>query len=185
MTILTVEYRDLPEFPGYRVGSDGTIWSRRGQRWRTFRKNWRLLSPKKDARGRVRVQLYVADHQRPVTRFLHRLILIAFVGPCPDGMVCCHANDDAGDNRLDNLRWDTPKANSADALKNGRLRLGPSHHFARLTETQVRGLRLAARQGASASALAMVSGLSDTAVRNVIRGKAWACLCQSSDDPSA
>lgn len=22
-----VEYRDIPEFPGYRVGSDGSVWS--------------------------------------------------------------------------------------------------------------------------------------------------------------
>lgn len=51
---------------------------------------------------------------------VHRLVLEAFVGPCPDGMECCHANDVHGDNRLENLRWDTPSANARDKIRNGR-----------------------------------------------------------------
>lgn len=53
-------------------------------------------------------------------RLLHRLILETFVGPCPPGMQCCHYNDIKTDNRLENLRWDTPEANMRDALRNGR-----------------------------------------------------------------
>jgi hypothetical protein len=48
------------------------------------------------------------------------LVLEAFVGPRPTGMVCCHANDIVTDNRLTNLRWDTRSANNFDAVTNGR-----------------------------------------------------------------
>jgi hypothetical protein len=48
------------------------------------------------------------------TFILHRLVLREFVGECPDGMECCHNNGDSTDNRLVNLRWDTPAANIAD-----------------------------------------------------------------------
>jgi hypothetical protein len=51
---------------------------------------------------------------------LHRAILRAFVGECPPGMETCHHNDIKTDNRLCNLRWDTGKANAADAVRNGR-----------------------------------------------------------------
>jgi hypothetical protein len=55
------------------------------------------------------------------SRFLiHRLVLETFVGPCPLGMECCHFNDDKHDNRLTNLRWDTPSANQYDKVRNGR-----------------------------------------------------------------
>lgn len=47
---------------------------------------------------------------------VHRLVLEAFVGPCPDGMEACHGNDVPGDNRLENLRWDTKRANHADKV---------------------------------------------------------------------
>lgn len=50
---------------------------------------------------------------------VHRLVLEAFVGPCPDGMEACHGNGVRDDNRLENLRWDTRKANVADMLNHG------------------------------------------------------------------
>lgn len=50
------------------------------------------------------------------------LILEAFVGLCPDGMECCHNDDDRSNNRLDNLRWDTHRENVKDGYKNGATR---------------------------------------------------------------
>ncbi|MGC5027075.1 NUMOD4 motif-containing HNH endonuclease [Tsukamurella sp. DT100] len=49
---------------------------------------------------------------------VHRLVLEAFVGPCPEGMEACHFNDSASDNRLENLRWDTHDRNVADRVRN-------------------------------------------------------------------
>jgi hypothetical protein len=44
-----------------------------------------------------------------------RLVLEAFIGPCPDGMEACHYPDsNPANNRLSNLRWDTHVANLAD-----------------------------------------------------------------------
>jgi HNH endonuclease/NUMOD4 motif len=50
---------------------------------------------------------------------VHRLVLDAFVGPCPEGMESLHANDIASDNRLSNLRWGTRSDNAADTVSNG------------------------------------------------------------------
>ena len=50
---------------------------------------------------------------------VHRLVLEAFIGPCPEGMEACHANDIKADNRLANLRWDSSEANKRDMLRNG------------------------------------------------------------------
>jgi NUMOD4 motif/HNH endonuclease len=51
---------------------------------------------------------------------IHTLVLEAFRGPCPAGQQCCHGNDISTDNRLENLRWDTPRANMFDRVRNGR-----------------------------------------------------------------
>lgn len=56
---------------------------------------------------------------RMVNRKVHRLVLEAFVGPCPGGCVGCHGNGDTTDNRLVNLRWDTPGANNRDKREHG------------------------------------------------------------------
>lgn len=49
----------------------------------------------------------------------HRLVMLTFVGPCPDGMEVCHNNGNALDNRLENLRYDTRRANVCDQVEHG------------------------------------------------------------------
>lgn len=54
-----------------------------------------------------------------LSRHVHTLVLEAFVGPRPPGMFACHENDIPSDNRVENLRWDTPRANRLDSVRNG------------------------------------------------------------------
>lgn len=51
-------------------------------------------------------------------RHVHRLVLEAFVGPCPAGQEARHLNDIPCDNWLTNLVWGTSKQNRADARRN-------------------------------------------------------------------
>lgn len=51
--------------------------------------------------------------------YVHRLVLLTFVGDCPRGMETCHNNGVRDDNRLENLRWDTKSANVADTISHG------------------------------------------------------------------
>lgn len=54
---------------------------------------------------------------------VHRLVLEAFVGPCPPGMECRHFPDrDPGNNRLDNLQWGTHQENEEDKETHGTRR---------------------------------------------------------------
>lgn len=52
-------------------------------------------------------------------RYVHRLMLEAFIGPCPDGYYGCHWDDDPGHNCLGNLRWSDPTGNVFDTIRNG------------------------------------------------------------------
>lgn len=53
---------------------------------------------------------------------VHRLVLEAFVGTCPEGYEACHYDDDPTNNRLTNLRWDTHESNIMDKIRNGNAR---------------------------------------------------------------
>lgn len=115
----TVTYREVPSFPGYRIGDDGSIWSSftPGGRGRTDAK-WRPLTPTPDRRGYLYVTLCMAGEKR--RHFVHRTVLAVFVGPCPEGMEACHFPDrNPSNNKLSNLRWDTKKANAADKIPQG------------------------------------------------------------------
>lgn len=53
---------------------------------------------------------------------VHRLVLEAFVGPCPKGYQCDHINAVRDDNRLENLRWVTGRENQLNPVTRERHR---------------------------------------------------------------
>lgn len=77
----------------------------------------RVLKPQwAGPRGKQYRQVTLRDgHQLKV----HLLVLTVFAGPRPDGLQGCHTNGDKSDNRLINLRWDTPGANNRDKRAHG------------------------------------------------------------------
>lgn len=85
----------------------------------------RMLRPDRHRNGRLQVCLY--RNGKGPQHMVHRLVLEAFVGPCPPGMIGCHWDDDPDNNHVSNLRWDTISANMQDKVRNG------GHHLANLT----------------------------------------------------
>ena len=118
------EWRPIPSHEGYYEASDqGRIRSIDravpAKDGRTINFRGVVLNPRLTREGRLQVVLSRPGH-RPRTATVHRLVLEAFVGPCPPGMECCHWDDNPLNNRLDNLRWDTHSANQHDRVRNGR-----------------------------------------------------------------
>jgi hypothetical protein len=138
----TATYRDVPAFPGYRAGDDGSVWTRweryyptgqskLGVRYR-IGERWRRMKTRTVSKyGHQDVQLRRdgAGHHCLV----HRLVLEAFVGPCPGGMECAHENGIGSDNRLENLRWATKKDNHADRWRHGTMPVGEKAYNHKLT----------------------------------------------------
>jgi hypothetical protein len=55
---------------------------------------------------------------------VHRLVMLAFEGPCPPELEVCHGNGNQLDNRLSNLRYGTVSENRLDAVRHGTFRNG-------------------------------------------------------------
>lgn len=62
------------------------------------------------------------------TSLVHRLVLEAFVGPCPPKQEACHHDDDPKNNSLENLRWGTRSENRMDMVRNGNHRNARKTH---------------------------------------------------------
>jgi hypothetical protein len=78
----------------------------------------RILASRKTKKGYVIVTLNRSRGDSAQKR-VHRLVLEAFVGPCPEGMECCHGPGGPSDNRLSNIRWDTRNENARDIVRHG------------------------------------------------------------------
>jgi len=59
--------------------------------------------------------------------FVHRVVLLAFVGPCPDGMQVRHLDGNPNNNALVNLAYGTPSENVYDTVRHG------THHMLNVT----------------------------------------------------
>ncbi len=69
--------------------------------------------------GPPKKQYYGLTLRGGVPAKIHLMVLETFRGERPKGMEGCHENGDKFDNRLSNLRWDTPGANARDKRSHG------------------------------------------------------------------
>lgn len=111
--------------------------------------------------------------------FVHQLVLLAFVGPCPLGMECRHYPDrDPNNNRLDNLSYCTKKQNALDRIEHGTSKAnrpqGDNHPNSRLTVEKVIRLRKMWKSGRyTAKALGEFFGVSTYAAHAAATYKNW------------
>lgn len=161
------EWRDVAGFEGrYQVSDLGRV--RRWRRQREARHWGPPFVPATRVAGYPAIALLNGDTR--TVRTVHRLVLDAFVGPCPDGMEACHHNGVRTDARLANLRWDTRKGNRADAVRHGTLTRGERHPFAKLTEANVRDIRASK---AATRDLAALYGVSLGSIADIRARRRW------------
>jgi hypothetical protein len=167
-----VKYRTIEEFPGYRFGSDGSIWTcmsggRQNGRWRLRKttqnhKKWKhRFCILKQVGGRKKV------HQ------VGHWILLAFAGPRPVGCECLHGDGDPLNNDISNLRWGTHKDNAEDSKRHGTMVRGERVGLAKVTEELVIQMRLRSAAGEQDMVIAADVGLDATVVSRIVRGELW------------
>lgn len=173
--------RPIAGFPGYLISNKGDVYSTWKQNGRKPAINTgeiqRKLKPSIHKYGHVCARL--SKNQTIYDKFVHRLALETFVGPCPEGMETCHNNGDPTDNRIENLRWDTHKANFKDAIQHQTLcRMdGEKNGMSRLTENQIREIRkLAKERTLTQKEIAEKFSIHEETVGRIHRRKRWKYL---------
>jgi hypothetical protein len=173
-----VEYRELKDFPGYRVGSDGTVWTRRtpgprlSREWKQLVGSW-CGSGKRRPKGYYRLALLRHVSGKLVAITFHRLVLVTFVGEPKPGQIACHYNGDPLDNRVENLRWDTHAANTEDSRRLGTIARGETGGTAKLKAAQVPEIRQRYEEGDCVRVMAKEYGVCENSIYNVVRRITW------------
>lgn len=117
------EWKSIPGYEGaYEVSNLGVIRSVDREsvdsRGRVYSLRGREIAPSTSKTGYKRVVLY-APGRVAKTYQVHRVVLEAFVGPQPAGLLCRHLNGDPSDNQVTNLVWGTPAENMFDKALHG------------------------------------------------------------------
>lgn len=110
--------------------------------------------------------------------YIHQLVLLAFVGECPQGYEVNHKDGNPGNNRLENLEYLTHRQNiqhSFDVLgrTTDHVPCGEKHVQAKLTDDKVREIRRLYVAGSTMAKLADLYEVSSIAIWSVIHRKTW------------
>ena len=97
-------WRDVPNFPRYRVSDAGQLLDMKT-----------CCIVQLDKNRRVHIH---GVNSAEYSGNLGVLVLTAFVGPRPIGLQCRHLDDNWFNNALSNLRWGTRSENAHDAYAN-------------------------------------------------------------------
>jgi hypothetical protein len=158
----------------YEVSTIGHVRSlhrqtRRRDNGSFYTVNERIMRPCPLKKGHL--HLVLRRDYRFFTVRVHVLVLEAFVCPRPKGLHACHCNGIPDDNRLSNLRWDTPKANIGDCKIHGTGNQGFRNPRSFLTPAQIVAIRSAP---GSTKEVAKAFGVSDETARRIRKGLRWA-----------
>lgn len=173
-TAPVVVYKDIPGFPGYRAGSDGTIWSawmKNAPYRAVLGTEWHELRRTPHCKGYLAVAL-CRDGKR-FGKLVHVLVLLAHVGPCPPGHEAAHDNGIRTDCRLSNLAYKTKKANAEDKKRHGTYKCGEQQNGAKLEKEQVIEIRRRRDAGESLLAIASDFGITISNVSAIHLRKSW------------
>lgn len=175
---------DIRGFPGYLVGTDGsvwTLWKRSGYGYGggTFffiGDTPRMMRTTIDKGGYAHVILRRNNDGRSYRRAVHKLVLTAFVGPCPRGKQCRHLDGNPSNNIKSNLKWGTAKENADDRALHGNTRTGTTNPRARFSEQDVKEMRRLAADGVAPKAIGKKFNARYTTVSNIVSGRTWKSL---------
>lgn len=172
-------WRPVVGAKNYEVSSLGRVKSL--ARWvRTKGNSLRFVSSRilKQCKGRYYFYCMVFP-RRPGGDFVQYYVADAFLGPRPTGLQVCHCNGNPLDNRVGNLRYDTPAGNGADTVRHGRSQRGVRNFHAKLSEEQVLEIVKLCKPWDARVGLLPLSkryGVSTYIIGRILKGETWQFL---------
>ncbi len=178
-------YLPIPGYDGYWVTDDGRVFSCYSKgRLLGFANGRRVipggfvheLTGSTSTRGYRQVRLRRNEKGRHI--YIHRLVLEAFVGPCPDKMETRHLDGDKKNNHVSNLKWGTQEENNDDKMKHGKIPSGDCHKQAKLSSDDVHEIVIMSRSGVMRKDVARRFGITPSNVHAIMSGRSWKHVTQ-------
>lgn len=157
--------RRVPGWSDYFVDQLGAVWSTKWGKLRRMKLTRRRLGYRHVA---------LSDGERKKSYPVHTLVLLAWIGPRPEGMECRHLDGNPGNNRLSNLQWGTHLENEMDKRRHGTVE-------SKLTEDQVR--EIIADADSPHTELAERYGVTPGMIMRIRQGIKWRHVERDEDAP--
>ncbi len=167
------QWKEIPGFLGYEVSDQGRVRSymTQGRKGGCHPIPQRFLKPWGKNTNHQQVSLCNLGKERSM--YISRLVLLAFIGPCPFNQEACHNDGNPFNNFLPNLRWDTRKANIQDSIKHGTFARGIHSGMAKLNDDMVKEIRHLYTNGAKTIDLSKRYGVTRSNIFSIVLMQTW------------
>jgi hypothetical protein len=173
-------WKPVPEYEGLYEAStfgqirslDRTVYTKGGQARKIKGK---ILKPQR-AVDDPRLHISLCKNYTVTVIRIHIVIAQTFLGARPEGMHICHNDGDCTNNRLANLRYDTPSGNEKDKILHGKAQRGTKCHWHKLNDEQVRQIRELAQKNISPIVISEMFNISRQNVSKIKLGTRWSWL---------
>ena len=160
-------WKGIKNFSGYEVSNLGRV--------RSCKPHWRkshIVVGSVGSGGYHRITL--SKENKAYCFLIHRLVLEAFVGPCPPGYEANHKDGIKLGNEPGNLEWTTRSKNMLHAYHLGlKTQKGLMNPKVRLKEKDVIEIREMAKQGIKKAVISKVFKITSGHLSLIIQHKLW------------
>lgn len=172
-----VVFANIPSLDGYAASTDGRIWCcKKLGKVGGYDTRWRQKTQGKINSGYWVIAVRnIPGSRRVIHLLVHRLVLEAFVGPCPVGMEGMHRDHNRNNCELSNLQYGTHRENVWHSITTGVsvCKPGEGNGSAKLKDADVREIRRLRTCGLLQREIADQFGISRTTVVHILQRKRW------------
>lgn len=165
-----MEFRIIEEFPNYMVSEFGEV---------LHIKSGRFRKKQKSTNGYYHLNFNIPGKNKIITKKLHRLVALCFIGQPPEGKnLINHKDGNKLNNHYSNLEWVNELENSSHAAKLGLYGppvklFGEDSGVSKLTEVDVLNIRDIAKTNKVKDILKLYPNISETQIRRIIKKESW------------
>lgn len=158
-------WKPILDFEGcYEISNRGVIRS-------LHKAPHRIMKQHKDSDGYFQLALNNKGYEK--LKKVHVLVLEAFKGRRPKGLLGCHNDGNNQNNYIGNLRWDTFEGNAKDKVKHGTDARGERNPSAKLTKNDVIDIKRKLALNHSQTSLGKMYGVTQALISRIKFGLAW------------
>ncbi|MNX84164.1 hypothetical protein D3C86_1159500 [compost metagenome] len=103
--------------------------------------------------------------------YVHRLVAHTFIDNPEDLPQVGHKDHTRANNNVDNLYWTTPKQNTADGIREGKINAKKRPNTKKLTKAQICEIALLSSQGKGVNEIAIMLDFPRTTISSVFNGR--------------
>jgi hypothetical protein len=121
-----VKWKEIPGFENYEASTLGQVKNK---------KTKRILKP--GSNGKYQTVFLWKKRKLAGCKYIHRLVLMTFVGQPTKEQECAHLDGNRNNNILSNLRWVTAEENNQHKFAHGTIPLGNKHKNCKIKDEKI------------------------------------------------